>query len=92
MKILLILAKNLRKIVPYFTWKLELASIILWLIVGKKYFKSFMKRNRISLKKANMISSARKSANSNSFIVFGFYDTLEKVMSENNFFPRKYEI
>ena len=49
-----------------------------------------MKRNRISLKKANMISSARKSANSNSFIVFGFYDTLEKVMSENNFFPRKY--
>ena len=51
-----------------------------------------MKRNRISLKKANMISSARKSANSNSFIVFGFYDTLEKVMSENNFFPRKYEI
>ena len=51
-----------------------------------------MKRNRISLKKANMISSARKSANSNSFIVFGFYDTLEKVMSENNFFPRKHEI
>ena len=51
-----------------------------------------MKRNRISLKKANMISSAQKSANSNSFIVFGFYDTLEKVMSENNFFPRKYEI
>ena len=51
-----------------------------------------MKRNRISLKKANMISSARKSANSNSFIAFGFYDTLEKVMSENNFFSRKYEI
>ena len=50
-----------------------------------------MKRNRINLKKANMRSSARKSANSNSF-VFGFYDTLEKVMSENNFFPRKYEI
>ena len=37
-----------------------------------------MKRNRMSLKKANMISSARKSATSNPFIVFAFYDKLEK--------------
>ena len=49
---------------------------------GKKWVKSFMKHNRMSLKKANMISSAGKSATSNPFIVSGLYDTLEKVMSE----------
>ena len=44
-----------------------------------------MKCNRMSLKKANMISSARKSATSNPFIVFEIYDTLDKVMSEKQF-------
>ena len=44
-----------------------------------------MKCNRMSLKKANMTSSAWKFATSNPFIVFGFYDTLEKVMSERQF-------
>ena len=39
-----------------------------------------MKCNRISLKKPNMTSSAWKSATSNPFLVFGFYDTLEKVV------------
>ena len=39
----------------------------------------------MSLKRANMISSERKSATSNQFTVFGFYDTLEKVVSEKQF-------
>ena len=39
-------------------------------------------RNRMSLKKAKTISSARKSPTSNPFIVFGFYDILEKVVSK----------
>ena len=47
--------------------------------------KNFMKCNRMSLKKANMTSSAWKFATSNPIIVFGFYDTLEKVMSERQF-------
>ena len=51
-----------------------------------------MKHNRISLKKPNMTSSAWKSATSNPFLVFGFYDTLEKLCQKNNFFPRKYGI
>ena len=38
----------------YPTWKPELAQNISWLTVGKKCVKSFMKRNRISLKKANI--------------------------------------
>ena len=39
----------------------------------------------MSLQKANRISSAQKSATSNLFIVFEFYDTLEKVMLEKQF-------
>ena len=50
-----------------------------------------MKHNRMSLKKANMISSAQKSATSNPFIVFGFYDILEKVMSEKQFLSSNME-
>ena len=49
---------------------------------GKIWVKSFIRRNRMSFKKAKMIFSARKSATSNPFIVFGFYDILVKVMSE----------
>ena len=49
---------------------------------GKKWVKSFIKHNRMSLQKANRISSAQKSSTSNLFIVFEFYDTLEKVMLE----------
>ena len=37
-----------------------------------------MKRIKMSLKKANKLSSARVSTISNPFIVFGFYDILEK--------------
>ena len=51
---------------------------------GKHWLAGFMERNRLSLKKANMISSARKSATSNPFIIFDFFDQLEKVVSENN--------
>jgi len=38
-----------------------------------------MKRNHLTLKKAEMISTARMSNTSNPFIIFDFYDTLEKV-------------
>ena len=59
---------------------------------GKKWVKSFMKLNKISLKKGDMISLEWKSATSNLCIVFGFFDTLEKVMSEKNVFSCKYGI
>ena len=41
-----------------------------------------MKRIKMSLKKANKLSSARVSTISNPFIVFGFYDILEKDSSQ----------
>lgn len=34
------------------------------------------------MKKANMISSARKSVTSNPFIIYDFYDALEKLVNE----------
>lgn len=44
------------------------------------WIKSFMKRNGLSHKKAEMISTARKANTSNPFIIFDFYDQLEQVI------------
>ena len=41
-----------------------------------------MARNRLSLKRANMISTARKSATSNPFIIKDFYEKLQKLVAE----------
>ena len=46
---------------------------------GEKWFKNFMKRNKLSLKKAEMISAARKANTLNPFIIYDFFDQLEKV-------------
>ena len=46
---------------------------------GRKWFKNFMRRNNLSKKKAEMISSGRKSNTANPFIIYDFYDQLEKV-------------
>ena len=42
-----------------------------------------MRRHNLSLKKANMICSARKLATSNPFLIYGFYDLLEQIVTEN---------
>ena len=54
---------------------------------GKDWLRLFMERNNLSLKKANMISSARKSCTANPFIINDFYDTLEKIIEEHNLQP-----
>ena len=51
---------------------------------GKDWIRAFMIRNNLSLKKANMISSARKSSTANPFIIYDFYDVIEKIITENN--------
>ena len=51
---------------------------------GKDWLRGFILRNNLSLKKANMISSARKSATSNPFVIFDFYDVIEKIIEEKN--------
>ena len=42
-----------------------------------------MTRNKLSLKKANMISNARKSATSNPFIIYDIFDVIEKIITKN---------
>ena len=54
---------------------------------GKEWLRLFMDRNSLSLKKATMISSARKAVTANPFVVHDFYDTLEKVFADKNFTP-----
>lgn len=54
---------------------------------GPDWLKLFMKRNALSLKKAEMISTARKSATSNPFVIYDFYDLLEELMEEHQFEP-----
>ena len=49
---------------------------------GNKWFKNFMKRNKLSLKKAEMISTAPKANSSNPFIIYDFFDQVEKVFQE----------
>ena len=56
---------------------------------GKDWIRLFMNRNKLSLKKANMISSARKSATSNPFVIYDFYDVIEKIIKENNLGPKQ---
>ena len=45
---------------------------------GYKWMKNFLKRNRLTMKKAEMISTARMANTSNPFIIYDFYDTLER--------------
>ena len=52
---------------------------------GITWLRNFMKRNKLTHKKAEMISSARLSNTSNAFIIYDFYDLLEKVSSSKCF-------
>ena len=52
---------------------------------GREWFTNFLKRNRLSTKKATIISAARKAATSNPFIVYDFYEKLEEVMRKRSF-------
>ena len=52
---------------------------------GKNWLRKFMERNKLSMKKANMISAARISATCNPFIVYDFYDTIEGLMTDKQY-------
>ena len=48
-----------------------------------------MLRNDMSLKKANMISSVRRSVAANPFIIYAFYDLPEELVNTYKCSPRK---
>ena len=49
---------------------------------GKDWLHNFMKRQKLSTKKATIISAARKAATANPFIIFDFYEVVEKIIKE----------
>ena len=59
---------------------------------AKNWLRLFMDRNNLSMKKANLISSARKSATENQFVIFDFYEVLEEVIQEKNLFDKPQHI
>ena len=50
---------------------------------GRTWLKSFVKRNKLSLKKASMICVARKSNTTNPFIIYSFFEKLQEILQEN---------
>ena len=54
---------------------------------GKDWVRDFMSRNKLSGKKANIISSARKSATSNPFLIYDFYEVIDRIITEKNLGP-----
>lgn len=56
---------------------------------GKDWFHSFLQRQRLSTKKASMISAARKANTANPFLIYDFYDVIEKIISEKNLKPEQ---
>ena len=56
---------------------------------GKDWLNYFMARNNLSLKKATMISSARKGVTANPFVINDFYDVLEKTVKSMGIGPKQ---
>ena len=54
---------------------------------GKNWLREFMKRNKISLKKANLTSAARKSTKNNLFLINGFYDLIKEYIEDAGLMP-----
>ena len=46
---------------------------------GLMWMKNFMKGNKLSHKKTEMISSARKANTANPFIIYDFYNLIDEV-------------
>ena len=50
---------------------------------GPKWIRKFLRRNKLTMKKTEMIISSRISNTSNLFIIYDFYDALAKVFNES---------
>ena len=54
---------------------------------GKDWVPNFMRHNKLSTKKANIISSARKSSTSNPFLIYDFYNVIEETITTKKLGP-----
>lgn len=51
---------------------------------GDDWFKNFCRRNRLSLKKMEQLEKSRRLATSDPFIIYSFYDKVEKCINDLN--------
>ena len=58
-------------------------------IPGRQWLERFFKSNKLTLKKATMISRERKYFTSNPFLVFDFYEQLSTIIDSNNLQPNQ---
>ena len=54
-----------------------------------EWMRRFFKRNNLSLKKATMLSQSRRTATANPFVIYHFYELLDKVVTSKNFGPHQ---
>ena len=54
-----------------------------------EWMRRFLKRNNLSLKKATMLSQSRRTATANPFVIYHFYELLDKVVTSKNFGPHQ---
>ena len=54
---------------------------------GNDWLRTFMERNGLSFKKANMLCAARKSATAHPFIISDFYDVIEEIINNKKLQP-----
>ena len=54
---------------------------------GKDWLRIFMKRNNLTMKKVNMICTARLSTTGNPFIIYDFYEKLEILVQQKKLKP-----
>ena len=58
-------------------------------IPERQWLERFFKSNKLTLKKATMISRERKDFTSNPFLVFDFYEQLSTIIDSNNLQPNQ---
>lgn len=55
---------------------------------GVDWFRSFLKRNQLKLKKVEQLECSRRANTSNPFLIYGFYDLLEETMRKLDIFDK----
>ena len=80
-------ADDVRKLVKEYLDQNSITTRFTGNLPGRHWLRNFMDRNDLSLKKANLISTARKSNTSNPFSIFGIFDLLEEVVKKYDLEP-----
>ena len=56
---------------------------------GRNWLHAFMQRNKLSMKKVELISAERKSATANPFVIYDFYEQLNDIVQKEKLSARQ---